>query len=410
MDYKVALRTMSVLYCEDEVLAREQMVRILSPKVGELHVAEDGKEGLLTYQNRKIDLVISDIKMPRINGLDMAREIKTINPKAGIVLLTAFDQTKLLQEAIDIGISQYVVKPVAEDKLFNGINRTLDYIIAEKKIAFQNNYIRNILDLQSNMIIVGDECAIHAANQPFLEFFGYEDLSDMIKSQNEKLNNKFQFIEYQYIDFMDWFLEMISSRERKREVFVLEGDVNKKFTCQVSSFENISGRFLVSLTDITHMNTVKGQLNDGDAPEVMELENFYQNSDLFFHKGVTEDFLLVIFTLYNSDLIVIDGGFDKRESMRREIERFVLTNITDKKMLTKTESDEYLMIVNVVDLDMATHNFSVMKKKIQERVKRYHKKTTANLHYIRVSPEEDFRKAVTLARQKHIKANQSLYK
>ncbi|MBI3873740.1 MAG: response regulator [Arcobacter sp.] len=92
-------------------------------------MAENGKIGLdifLEYGN-EIDLIVTDVNMPELNGLEMARKIKEINPNIPIIVATAFSNSSYLLEAIELGIDKYVLKPIDIKKLFNVMKQSLLY-------------------------------------------------------------------------------------------------------------------------------------------------------------------------------------------------------------------------------------------------------------------------------------------
>lgn len=84
--------------------------------------------GLKKFKKFKPDLVITDIAMPIMDGLDMAREIKEISDDVPIVVLSAYSEKERLLRSIDIGIDKYLIKPVDIEELF----KVLDYLIGEK--------------------------------------------------------------------------------------------------------------------------------------------------------------------------------------------------------------------------------------------------------------------------------------
>ena len=114
-----------ILVVEDEVKARESMINILSERFSKVIGAQNGDEGLKKF---KPDLVITDIAMPIMDGLDMAREIKEISDDVPIVVLSAYSEKERLLRSIDIGIDKYLIKPVDIEELF----KVLDYLIGEK--------------------------------------------------------------------------------------------------------------------------------------------------------------------------------------------------------------------------------------------------------------------------------------
>ncbi|ECP5965882.1 response regulator transcription factor [Campylobacter jejuni] len=117
-----------ILVVEDEIKTRESLINVLSERFSKVIGAQNGDEGLKKFKKFKPDLVITDIAMPIMDGLDMAREIKEISDDVPIVVLSAYSEKERLLRSIDIGIDKYLIKPIDIEELF----KVLDYLIGEK--------------------------------------------------------------------------------------------------------------------------------------------------------------------------------------------------------------------------------------------------------------------------------------
>lgn len=107
----------TILYVEDEDGIREQLSRFLSYFSSTLYLAKDGKEGLESYKKYLPDIVVSDIKMPKMNGIEMAKAIKAINPKQYIIFTTAHSESGFFMDAIDLQVYGYILKPINLEQL-----------------------------------------------------------------------------------------------------------------------------------------------------------------------------------------------------------------------------------------------------------------------------------------------------
>jgi len=116
------LQNYSILYVEDEETTRELIKEILETECKEVFVASDGQEGLALYNEKKPDIVLSDIAMPNMDGLEMSEAIKKINPEQPIALFTAFSQSSYIKRAAEIGVATYILKPLDEEQFFNSLN------------------------------------------------------------------------------------------------------------------------------------------------------------------------------------------------------------------------------------------------------------------------------------------------
>ncbi|EAK8519298.1 response regulator transcription factor [Campylobacter jejuni] len=117
-----------ILVVEDEIKTRESLINVLSERFSKVIGAQNGDEGLKKFKKFKPDLVITDIAMPIMDGLDMAREIKEISHDVPIVVLSAYSEKERLLRSIDIGIDKYLIKPVDIEELF----KVLDCLVGEK--------------------------------------------------------------------------------------------------------------------------------------------------------------------------------------------------------------------------------------------------------------------------------------
>ncbi|WP_144662798.1 butyrate response regulator transcription factor BumR [Campylobacter jejuni] len=117
-----------ILVVEDEIKTRESLINVLSERFSKVIGAQNGDEGLKKFKKFKPDLVITDIAMPIMDRLDMAREIKEISDDVPIVVLSAYSEKERLLRSIDIGIDKYLIKPVDIEELF----KVLDCLVGEK--------------------------------------------------------------------------------------------------------------------------------------------------------------------------------------------------------------------------------------------------------------------------------------
>ena len=125
----VNLKDITVLYCEDEDDLRNVTGEVIKQFTKEVHLAQNGKIGFETFLKYQddIDLIVTDVNMPELNGLEMARKIKEINPNIPIIVATAFSNSSYLLEAIELGIDKYVLKPIDIKKLFSVMKQSLLY-------------------------------------------------------------------------------------------------------------------------------------------------------------------------------------------------------------------------------------------------------------------------------------------
>ena len=113
----------SILYVEDEKSIQDELSDVISLFCENLYVADDGFQGLKLFEEHMPDIVISDIKMPIMDGLEFSKEIRKRKDKTPIVFTTAFSDVDYFQEAIELQVEGYLLKPIdlelLEKKLLN---------------------------------------------------------------------------------------------------------------------------------------------------------------------------------------------------------------------------------------------------------------------------------------------------
>ncbi|MDD3463025.1 MAG: response regulator transcription factor [Sulfurospirillaceae bacterium] len=116
----------TVLYAEDDSGIRKNINELLSMLFKEVYLAVDGEEAYEKYLSLKPDLVITDIKMPRLNGIDLAKKIRHVDDQAQIIVITAHTEVDFMLEAIELFLVRYIVKPITEPKLLDALEKFLD--------------------------------------------------------------------------------------------------------------------------------------------------------------------------------------------------------------------------------------------------------------------------------------------
>ncbi|HEX37274.1 MAG TPA: response regulator [Candidatus Cloacimonetes bacterium] len=137
----------SVLFAEDQILILQSMANILKRHVRDVYTATNGQEGLELYKQHKPDILIVDIHMPVMNGLEMVRIIKSIDPTIRVILLSAFDNKEYLLDAIRMRVNGFLSKPVNSEKLIGIITDMYENIQLKQKVKEEEEKKNIALDL-----------------------------------------------------------------------------------------------------------------------------------------------------------------------------------------------------------------------------------------------------------------------
>ncbi|MDD5053395.1 MAG: response regulator [Sulfuricurvum sp.] len=114
--YKFSHR-LNVLYVEDNDQVREETSKVFAPLFAHIDMAENGEAGLAKYNNNIYDIVITDINMPIMNGIEMIAHMREINPEQKIIAISAHDESDILIDIIQNGVSSFILKPINLDDI-----------------------------------------------------------------------------------------------------------------------------------------------------------------------------------------------------------------------------------------------------------------------------------------------------
>lgn len=111
------LKDKSVLFAEDDIITRNQMSEVLEMIFHKVYIAADGEEAYRRYEDESPDVIITDIRMPKKDGLSLVKQIRQNDYDTPIILLTSFAEQELLLHAANLSIDGYLVKPIDLERL-----------------------------------------------------------------------------------------------------------------------------------------------------------------------------------------------------------------------------------------------------------------------------------------------------
>ncbi len=123
------LKEFTLLYAEDESQVQVKMAEYFETYFKKVYCASDGHEALELHQQHLPDVVILDINMPKVNGLEVAQKIRKRDTRTRIIMLTAHTEKELLLQATEIDMSRYLIKPVAPYDLKQALDKVASELI-----------------------------------------------------------------------------------------------------------------------------------------------------------------------------------------------------------------------------------------------------------------------------------------
>lgn len=126
------LKKLNVLYIEDDAATREALSKFLRLRVGRMTSAATGEEGLEKYRTYSPNLLIVDLIMPGMSGLEMIGEIRRLDKNCPILITSTVNEVNTVLEAVDMGIAHYIVKPIDTEDLERKLTVIADGILRKE--------------------------------------------------------------------------------------------------------------------------------------------------------------------------------------------------------------------------------------------------------------------------------------
>ncbi len=188
-------KNIKILYVEDDEIARENGVEYLENFFETIYEASDAIIALQLYEKYKPDIIITDIQMPKLNGLEFVKRIRQKDKKTQIIVITAFCDREYLLKAIELQLVKYLVKPVREKEFEEALLLCIDSLKEDS-----SNIVKldesTYFDLFNKNLVINDEVIkLRAKEILFLELL---------------IKNKNRYVTYEEIENFVWFDSVMS--------------------------------------------------------------------------------------------------------------------------------------------------------------------------------------------------------
>ncbi|MEH7120295.1 diguanylate cyclase [Neobacillus vireti] len=369
-----------VLYVEDEKVSREKLLRVLHRRFAHIHVAIDGVEGLQLYQKYKPDLIIVDIKMDHMSGLEMIKRIRMQNEKVQVIVTTAHEDNEFFIQSIESTVNHFILKPIDLDLLLQAIQKSVYQIQLEKELEKQKNLTRTILDFQDNLIFVIENGEIVEWNQAFTNLTGISIYKNNSKSYQSQFIAHF-FVEdphYFYPKDKGHWMEEFSANGRNVAKVRFKGPLGNDYNYVMKS-SAIPGtkQTLFVLTDITdiekesrekeHIAMLDPLTRSYTRQKFKEiLTSEIRRSDLF-HRS----FSLILIDIDTFHSLNDQFGHPAGDKVLITISTIVQQRIRECDMLARWGGEEFILLIPETD----GQNAVVLAESVRSIIEEYHFQT-----------------------------------
>lgn len=170
----IDLQNLEILLVEDDATSRMMLARILEKSGAQVKVASDGNEGLELFKEHHFPIIITDINMPLMSGIELIGEIKKIDATIKAIATSALRDPEHFVAAISTGFSDYILKPLEIDKLLFAVRRAADMQAVRGQLANEQEKFRTVVESLADGISIKDlNYKIIYQNQAMKNMFGH---------------------------------------------------------------------------------------------------------------------------------------------------------------------------------------------------------------------------------------------
>ena len=328
-----------ILYVEDEQEIRENTKKPLSYLCDELFVAKDGVEGLELYKKHTPDIVISDIKMPNMNGIDMCKKIKELNNHQHILFTTAHSESSFFMDAIEMHVDGYILKPIDYKLLKNKINDITEHInlkIEHKEQQEQLHQQKLDMIIQSKNAQMGEMIGniAHQWRQPLSVISTSASGMQLEKEMNVLSDDKFKVYTNSIVnstvylsETIDIFRDYIKEKKELKKV-ILQDRIELSINIIKASLKS---HYIKLINNTLDIEPIEITIVVGELSQV--LINIFNNSkDIMIERDIKDKWIKIDLTKQDNKAVITiedNGG---------GISDDILSKIFDPYFTTKHQS------------------------------------------------------------------------
>lgn len=373
------LKNISVMYVEDDQELAEAVEFTLNRHVKKLNIMRTAEDAILAYEKEHHDIVITDIALPFMDGVNLALRLKDINPDVIVMVVSGHKDEKYLLGSIEARVDCYITKPVDMRILRDHLYSAAERIYNRKQLENSRNFIKKIMESSREMYLVGNSGKISYVNSTLLEHFGYADVESLTKAiaDEEQLTVVEKSGSGRVLSFKYWLTTVSKIDGYDGLVSILRAGVlksdAKSWMVRVSRIVD-DDMFVITFVDVTVMEKQKEILHNMAMKDPLtDIYNRYK----FFNELSKEtersrrygkSFSVIMFDIDRFKLINDGYGHQIGDSVLKELGALVNANLRITDIFARYGGEEFIIITPEVNRDGALLLAGKIKSIIAEHV------------------------------------------
>ena len=362
----------SILYVEDDPLISETTQKVLSRIVNQIFLAFDGLSGLEMYKKHKPDIVLTDLNLPNIDGLTLAKFIIATDKNTPVVIITSHSDVSYLLEAIKTRVHGFIIKPFDLEYIYQLFAKLTRELQLSRELEKNIKQTQTLLDFQADMIFMTNGEKVIKANKKFLDFTYCYDVNEF-NSTYQSVSELFLNYEGYIMDDPEWLALMQDTKQQPRvKMKDIKNDSIKTYLLKYNQIpdENI---FIISFIDITEIEKKTLSLEKDASIDVL--------TGLFNRRRFNEMYKLLVDSARENNeplsMIVLDVdhfkfvndtfGHEKGDIVLKEISYILKNSVRSSDIISRWGGEEFVMLLPKTPIQGAV----ILSEKIRKNIEVY---------------------------------------
>jgi diguanylate cyclase (GGDEF)-like protein len=360
------LQSIKVLYVEDELDIQKITSDVLNSVCKEVICAANGLEALELFDSEgDFDIIVTDINMPKMDGISLIKKIRERDNSFPITITTAHTEVHFLQEAIDLGVNGYTLKPIDLKKLMKTVAKVAESRILRKKLESLNNELlqkvkeqtfelNSILDAQDSLVAVSDGNKIHTINRRFLDFLGLSSLDELKTKIGSICNIFIKEDGYYSSDDFDNMCCVSNINSTNTDMFVKMKNTSgivSIFKLNINVYEYNGKHYILSLSDITALKSqsdlLQYQANHDSLTALYNRQYFndFLRTEINRAARYNHPFSIAMFDIDHFKNINDSYGHDIGDEVLKNLSNLVKKYLRDTDILARWGGEEFMIVL-----------------------------------------------------------------
>lgn len=280
---------MNLLYIESDDEFRLEVTDLLKEFFNNIYVSKLAENSIELFKEHHPQVIIIDIDIHvyYFDWLKIAMRMKEINPEIKIILLSMYDKKKNFLDAINVGVTKFLEKPVERDQLSDAIKQAINQIDYEKNRRIFYTYLHSIFNYRKTIIMMMKDDIPILVNYLFLEFFDVESIHEF-NTRHKDLGELFLYHkDYVYNNSAgDWLRIVSKDTEKQYHVQIKnKDDETRHFILRYHEIKEEDSYSIISLDDITKIGSSKDYANINKKMPPKEESNSILKSLILLQKN-----------------------------------------------------------------------------------------------------------------------------